>query len=135
MRYKITMNWNPRKSKIWKNHQKRKFLGKSCIRTRYLRVVRRTLYHCTNFKPEPRLKKTSLYKYHTQFIEQIIGWSGRGVEQKSGISHIINLSNFDFLGFQILMIWDLWGINFHTVVVLSLIFHVWFKFLSALCVL
>ena len=44
-----------------------------------------------------------------------------------------NLSNFEFLGFQILIIWDLWCINFHTVVVLALIFHLWFKLLSALC--
>ena len=52
---------------------------------------------------------------------------------ESGISHIFNLSNFEFLGFQILVIWDLQGINFHATVVLALIFHLGFKLLSALC--
>ena len=60
-------------------------------------------------------------------------WSDSGVEQKSGILHLLNLSNFEFLGFQTLVIQDLWGINFHTVVVVTLIFHLWFKLLSALC--
>ena len=104
--YEIAMKWNPRNSKIGKNHQKTKILGKSCIWTGYLQVVRRTLYHSTIFKPEPCLKKTFLYTSHTQFIEQI-GWSGKWVEQESGISHIFNLSNFESLGFQILVIWDL----------------------------
>ena len=57
------------------------------------------------------------------------------MEQKSGISHIFNLSNFEFLGFQILVIWDLLGIKFHATAVLALIFHLGFKLLSALCVL
>ena len=39
------------------------------------------------------------------------------MEQKSGILHLFNL----------------WGINFHTVAVLALMFHLWFKLLSALC--
>ena len=55
------------------------------------------------------------------------------MEQKSGTLHLFNLSNFEFVGFQILMIWDLWAVNFHTVAVLALIFHLWFKLLSALC--
>ena len=67
------------------------------------------------------------------FCQERVGWSGYGVEQKSGTLHLFNLSNFEFVGFQILMIWDLWGVNFHTVVVLALIFHLWFKLLSALC--
>ena len=67
------------------------------------------------------------------FCQERVGWSGCGVEQKSGTLHLFNLSNFEFVGFQILMIWDLCGINFHTMVVLALIFHFWFKLLSALC--
>ena len=54
------------------------------------------------------------------------------MEHRSGISHIFNLSNFEFLGFQILVIWDLQVINIHATVVLALIFHLGFKLLSAL---
>ena len=95
--------------------------------------MRPTRYHCTIFMPKPHGKKTSVYKCNIHFCQEKIEWSGNGVEQKSGISHLFNLSNFEFLGFQILMIWGLWGINFHTVVVVALIFHLWFKLLSALC--
>ena len=66
--------------------------------------VRPTRYHCTIFKPEPRCKKTCVYKWNIHFCQENIEWSGSGVEQKSGISHLFNLSNFDFLGFQILVI-------------------------------
>ena len=95
--------------------------------------MRPTCYHCSIFRPGPRSKKTCVYKRSMHFCQERVGWSGCGVEQKSGTLHLFNLSNFDLLGFQILMIWDLWGINFHTVVVLALIFHLWFKLLSALC--
>ena len=95
--------------------------------------VRPTRYHCTIFTPELRGEKTSVYKCNIHFCQENIEWSGSGVEQKSGISHLSNLSNFELLGFQILVIQDLQGINFHTVVVLALIFHLWFKLLSALC--
>ena len=33
------------------------------------------------------------------FSQQIIEWSGSGVEQKSGISHLFNLSKIDHAGF------------------------------------
>ena len=78
-------------------------------------------------------QKTCVYKRSMHFCQERVGWSGCGVEQKSGTLHLFNLSNFEFVGFQILMIWDLWSVNFHTVAVLALIFHLWFKLLSALC--
>ena len=51
-----------------------------------------------------RLKKTCVYKQSIHFRQENIEWSGSGVEQKSGTSHLFNLSNFEFLGFQILVI-------------------------------
>ena len=95
--------------------------------------MRPTQYHCTIFKPEQHYKKTCAYEQSIHFCQENIEWSGNGVEQKSGISHLFNLSKFEFLGFQILVIQDLQGINFHTVVFLALIFHLQFKLLSALC--
>ena len=58
----------------------------------------------TIFTPWPSGKKTSVYKCNIHFCQENIEWSGNGVEQKSGISHLFNLSNFEFLGFQILVI-------------------------------
>ena len=84
-------------------------------------------------KPEPHCQKTCVYKEIIHFCLENIEWSDSGAEQKSGTSHLFNLSEFELLRFQILMIQDLWGINFHTEVVLALMFHLWFKLLSALC--
>ena len=49
-------------------------------------------------------KKLSFYKCNIHFCQENIEWSGKGVEQKSGISHLFNLLNFEFLGFQFLVI-------------------------------
>ena len=38
--------------------------------------------------------------------QENVEWSGSGVEQKSGISHIFNLSKIDRAGFQFSVIWD-----------------------------
>ena len=64
-------------------------------------------YHCTIFKPESHQEKTCVYKESIHFCQENIEWSGSGVEQKSGTSDLFDLSNFEFLGFQILVIWDL----------------------------
>ena len=39
-------------------------------------------------------------------------WSGSGVEQKSGISHIFNLLKIDRAGFRFSLIWDPKGVHF-----------------------
>ena len=41
-----------------------------------------------------------------------IEWSGSGVEQKSGMSHLFNLSKIDCAGFQFSVIWDPKGVHF-----------------------
>ena len=51
-----------------------------------------------------RSQKTCVYKEIVHFCLENIEWSGSGVEQKSGTSHLFNLSNFEFLGFQFLVI-------------------------------
>ena len=61
--------------------------------------MRPTHYHCTIFKPESGGKKTSVYKDSMHFCQENIEWSGSGVEQKSGISHLFNLSKIDRAGF------------------------------------
>ena len=39
------------------------------------------------------------YKDDMHFCQENIEWSGSGVEQKSGISHLFNLSKIDRAGF------------------------------------
>ena len=51
-------------------------------------------------------KKTSVYKDSMHFYQEDIEWSGSGVEQKSGISHLFNLSKIDRAGFLFSVIWD-----------------------------
>ena len=46
-----------------------------------------------------RWKKSSVYKHSMHFCQENIEWSGSGVEQKSGISHLFNLSKIDCAGF------------------------------------
>ena len=95
LRYEITINWNPSKSKFGKNHKKCNFLWNSRVRTADLWSVRPTRYHCTIFKPESRWEKTCVYKESIHFCQENIEWSGSGVEQKSGILHLFNLSKID----------------------------------------
>ena len=61
--------------------------------------VRPMHYHCTIFKPESHWKKSCGYKHSMHFCQENIEWSGSGVEQKSGISHLFNLSKIDRAGF------------------------------------
>ena len=44
------------------------------------------------------------------FCQENIEWSGSGVEQKSGISHLFNLSKIDCAGFWFSVIWDPKGV-------------------------
>ena len=84
--------------------------------------MRPTRYHCTILNPDPYCKKTSVYKQSIHFGQENVEWIGSGVEQKSVTSHLFNLSNFEFLGFQILVIYDPEGINFYSLVLVALIF-------------
>jgi len=55
-------------------------------------------------KPELHYKKTCVHKQSIYSYQENIEWRGSGVKQQSETSHLFNLLNFEFLGFQILVI-------------------------------
>jgi len=58
-------------------------------------------------KPELHYKKTCVHKQSIYSYQENIEWSSSRVEQQSGTSHLLNILNSEFLGFQILVIEDL----------------------------
>ena len=65
--------------------------------------------------------------------QENIEWSGSGVEQKSGISYLFNLSIIDRAGFQFSVIWVHEGVHFEVWWVSFAVFNILFKSIWLWC--
>ena len=70
---------------------------------KFLGLNQGPLYCDISFEAWVEQKKSCVYKQIMHILQENLDWSGSGVEQKSGTSHLFNLSTFDLLALQLLM--------------------------------